>query len=145
VLAADRAGGAIRRFTVGLRGRLPPGAAAASFFSIKRRTDSVLTIIFELLDVVLRLYMWAVILAAVVSTLASFGVLDTRNRIVWTIGDFLYRLTEPALRPIRNFLPNFGGIDISPLILILIIMAARMLLARVYEGLVTGLWSSVLL
>jgi YggT family protein len=105
----------------------------------------VLTILFELLDVVLRLYMWAVILAAVVSTLASFGVLDTRNRIVWTIGDFLYRLTEPALRPIRNFLPNFGGIDISPLILILIIMAARMLLARIYEGLVTGLWGSVLL
>jgi YggT family protein len=98
-----------------------------------------------LLDIVLRLYLWAVILAAVVSTLASFGVLDTRNRIVWTIGDFLYRLTEPALRPIRNFLPNFGGIDLSPLILILIIMAARMLLARVYEGLVTGLWSAVLL
>jgi YggT family protein len=105
----------------------------------------LLTILFELLDIVLRLYLWAVILAAVVSTLASFGVLDTRNRIVWTIGDFLYRLTEPALRPIRNFLPNFGGIDLSPLILILIIMAARMLLSRIYEGLVTGLWSSVLL
>ncbi|MGA3399667.1 MAG: YggT family protein [Acetobacteraceae bacterium] len=105
----------------------------------------MLTILFELLDIVLRLYLWAVILAAVVSTLASFGVLDTRNRIVWTIGDFLYRLTEPALRPIRNILPNFGGIDISPLVLILIIMAARMLLARIYAGLVTGLWSSVLL
>ena len=62
----------------------------------------MLTILFELLDIVLRLYLWAVILAAVVSTLASFGVLDTRNRIVWTIGDFLYRLTEPALRPIRS-------------------------------------------
>ena len=105
----------------------------------------MLTIVFELLDVVLRLYLWAVILAAVVSTLASFGVLDTRNRIVWTIGDFLYRLTEPALRPIRNILPNFGGIDLSPLVLILLIMAARMLLARVYAGLETGLWSSVLL
>lgn len=105
----------------------------------------MLTIVFELLDVVLRLYLWAVILAAVVSTLASFGVLDTRNRIVWTIGDFLYRLTEPALRPIRNILPNFGSIDLSPLVLILLIMAARMLLARVYAGLETGLWSSVLL
>jgi YggT family protein len=105
----------------------------------------LLTIVFELLDVVLRLYLWAVILAAVVSTLASFGVLDTRNRIVWTIGDFLYRLTEPALRPIRNILPNFGSIDLSPLVLILLIMAARMLLARVYAGLETGLWSSVLL
>ena len=105
----------------------------------------MLTILFELLDIVLRLYLWAVILAAVVSTLASFGVLDTRNRIVWTIGDFLYRLTEPALRPIRNMLPNFGGVDLSPLVLILIIMAARMLLSRIYGGLVTGLWSSVLL
>jgi YggT family protein len=94
---------------------------------------------------VLQLYLWAVILAAVVSTLASFGVLDTRNRIVWTIGDFLYRLTEPALRPIRNFLPNFGGIDISPLILILLIMASQMLLDRVYGALVTGLWRSVVL
>ncbi len=105
----------------------------------------MLSIIFSLLHVVLRLYLWAVILAAVVSTLASFGVLDTRNRIVWTIGDFLYRLTEPALRPIRNILPNFGGIDISPLILILIIMAAQMLLDRIAYALATGLWSSVLL
>lgn len=105
----------------------------------------MLSIIFFLLHVILRLYLWAVILAAVVSTLASFGVLDTRNRIVWTIGDFLYRLTEPALRPIRNILPNFGGIDLSPLILILIIMAAQMLLDRIYGALVTGLWSSVLL
>jgi YggT family protein len=105
----------------------------------------LLSIIFYLLHVVLQLYLWAVILAAVVSTLASFGVLDTRNRIVWTIGDFLYRLTEPALRPIRNLLPNFGGIDISPLILILLIMAAQMLLDKLYGALVTGLWGSVLL
>ncbi len=105
----------------------------------------MLTLLFELLDVVLRLYLWAVILAAVVSTLASFGVLDTRNRIVWTIGDFLYRLTEPALRPIRNVLPNFGGIDISPLVLILIIWVLQGLLHRIYGALLTGLWSSVLL
>ena len=105
----------------------------------------MLSIIFYLLHVVLQLYLWAVILAAVVSTLASFGVLDTRNRIVWTIGDFLYRLTEPALRPIRNLLPNFGGIDISPLILILLIMAAQMLLDKLYGALVTGLWGAVLL
>ena len=62
------------------------------------------------------LYIWAVILAAVFSMLAAFGVLDTRNRLVWTIGDFLYRVTEPALRPIRNIMPNFGGIDLSPII-----------------------------
>ena len=75
----------------------------------------MIDIVFELLYYVINLFKWAVILAAMFSMLAAFGVLDTRNRIVWTIGDFLYRITEPVLRPIRNLLPNFGGIDISPL------------------------------
>lgn len=92
--------------------------------------------LYWLLDELLNLYIWAVILAAVFSMLASFGVLDTRNRLVWSIGDFLYRVTEPALRPIRNFLPNFGSIDISPLILILLLQAARMLLASFYQSIV---------
>ena len=87
--------------------------------------------LFWLIDRLLSLYAWAVILAAVFQTLASFGVLDTRNRLVWSIGDFLERLTEPALRPIRNFIPNFGAIDISPVILILLLEAARMLLGEV--------------
>jgi YggT family protein len=87
--------------------------------------------LFWLVDELLSLYIWAVILSAVFSILTSFGVLDTRNRVVWTIGDFLYRITEPALRPIRNLLPNFGGIDISPVILILLLQAARMLLAEI--------------
>jgi YggT family protein len=87
--------------------------------------------LFWLVDRLLSLYIWAVILSAVFSILTSFGVLDTRNRVVWTIGDFLYRITEPALRPIRNLLPNFGGIDISPVILILLLQAARMLLGEI--------------
>jgi YggT family protein len=85
----------------------------------------MLDFIYEVLSGLLNLYIWAVIIAAVFSTLAAFGVLDTRNRIVWTIGDFLYRLTEPALRPIRSMLPNFGGIDISPVILIVILGAVQ--------------------
>src|SRR6185437_3524232 len=84
----------------------------------------VVTILFEIINEILSLYKWAVILAAVFSMLISFGVLDTRNRIVWTIGDFLYRITEPALRPIRNILPSFGSIDISPIILIFVIYLA---------------------
>ena len=72
----------------------------------------VITLLFQLLVYVLHLYVWAVILAAVFSMLAAFGILDTRNRLVWTIGDFLYRVTDPVLRPIRNILPNFGGIDV---------------------------------
>ena len=74
------------------------------------------------------------------SILTSFGVLDTRNRLVWTVGDFLYRITEPALRPIRNLLPNFGGIDISPIILILLLQAARMLLGDIEMSLVRSIY-----
>ena len=95
--------------------------------------------LFWLVDRLLSLYMWAVILAAVFSLLTAFGVLDTRNRMVWTIGDFLYRITEPALRPIRNLLPNFGGVDISPIILILLLQAARMLLNEVEVSLVRSI------
>ncbi len=104
----------------------------------------MLTILFEIVEELLSLYRWVVILAAVFSTLVSFGVLDTRNRLVWTIGDFLYRITEPALRPIRNALPSFGGIDISPVILIVILWAAQMLLQRIYIALVSGSMESLL-
>ncbi len=98
----------------------------------------MLTILFDVAMEILSLYRWVVILAAVVVTLVSFGVLDSRNRIVWTVGDFLYRLTEPALRPIRRVLPNFGGLDLSPLVLILLISVAQMILARVYAAVMTG-------
>ncbi|MFL5254287.1 MAG: YggT family protein [Rhodopila sp.] len=94
--------------------------------------------LFWLLDELLTLYIWAVILAALFSMLASFGVLDTRNRVVWSIGDFLYRITEPALRPIRRILPSFGSIDISPLIVLLLLQAARMVLSSIYEALILG-------
>jgi YggT family protein len=96
--------------------------------------------LFWLIDRLISLYTWAVILAAVFSMLASFGVLDTRNRVVWTIGDFLYRITEPALRPIRNLLPNFGNIDISPVILILLLQAARMLLGELEMSLLRSIY-----
>ncbi len=98
----------------------------------------MISTLYWLLDQLIGLYIWAVILAALFSLLAGFGVLDTRNRIVWMIGDFFYRVTEPALRPIRNLMPNLGGIDLSPLILILLLQAARMLLGRIFESLVLG-------
>lgn len=98
----------------------------------------MISTLFWLVDELLSLYIWAVILAAIFSMLASFGVLDTRNRVVWTIGDFLYRVTEPVLRRIRNFLPSFGSIDLSPLILLLLLQAARMLLANIKIAIITG-------
>jgi YggT family protein len=98
----------------------------------------MISTLFWLADQLINLYIWAVILAALFSLLAGFGVLDTRNRIVWTIGDFFYRVTEPALRPIRNRMPNLGGIDISPLILLLALQALRMMLSAIYESVVLG-------
>jgi YggT family protein len=105
----------------------------------------LLTIVRTLVIELLRLYVWAVILAAVFSMLTAFNVLDTRNRLVWTIGDFLYRITEPALRPIRRYVPNFGGIDISPIILILLLWALQMLVDRVYYAIETGSTASLFL
>ena len=98
----------------------------------------MVTIIYEILNEVLHLYKWAVILSALFSMLVSFGVLDTRNRVVWTVGDFLFRITEPALRPIRNRMPNLGGIDISPIVLIFAIWIAQEVLRRVYFAVAYG-------
>ncbi len=102
----------------------------------------MITALFELFNAVIGLFIWALILSAVFSMLASFGVLDTRNRFVWTVGDFLYRVTEPVLRPVRNVLPSFGNVDISPIVVILLLQyVARPLLGTVYTGIVTGTWS----
>jgi len=76
----------------------------------------------------LDIYWWLLILSAVFSWLYAFNVINSRNRFVNMIGEFLYKVTEPALRPIRRFLPDLGGIDISPIILLLIIFFVRQLI-----------------
>jgi YggT family protein len=76
----------------------------------------------QFISYLLTLYIYLLIAAAVLSWMVAFNVVNTRNQFVATIGDFLYRITEPALRPIRNLLPHMGGIDISPIILILLIV-----------------------
>jgi YggT family protein len=85
--------------------------------------------LFYVIDLALQLYIWILIAAAVFSWLVAFNVVNTRNSAVGMIGDFLYRITEPALRPIRNVMPNLGGIDVSPVILILIIIFIRYCIA----------------
>jgi YggT family protein len=81
------------------------------------------------ISIALNFYMWMIILSAVLSWLVAFNVVNTRNPFVAAVGDFLYRITEPALRPIRSFLPSLGGIDLSPLILILIIIFIQQLIS----------------
>jgi YggT family protein len=77
--------------------------------------------VLDVILVALQLYVWLVIAQAVLSWLIAFNVVNTRNQFVAMAWDFLYRITEPALGPIRRIMPNLGGIDISPVILILLI------------------------
>jgi YggT family protein len=86
--------------------------------------------ILDIVMLVLQIYIWLLIAAAVLSWLVAFNVVNTRNQVVHMIGDFLYRITEPLLRPIRNMLPSLGGIDISPVILILIILFLQNVIVR---------------
>ena len=77
--------------------------------------------VLDVVMVALDLYTWLIIISAVLSWLIAFNVINTRNQFVASVWEFLYRVTEPALRPIRRLLPNLGGIDISPIILLLLI------------------------
>lgn len=83
-----------------------------------------------LIDTLIGLYIWLLIASAILSWLVAFNVINTRNRFVYLLGDFLYRVTEPALRPIRRVMPNLGGLDISPVLLILLLMFVQRLLVQ---------------
>ena len=91
--------------------------------------DPVLKLILLILDY----YVWCIIIVAVMSWLTYAGVINTHNRFVSMVGNFLYRITEPVLGSLRRWVPNIGGIDISPVIVILLIVFLRNLL-REYGG-----------
>ena len=78
-----------------------------------------------LIDSLVSIYIWILIINALLSWLIAFNVLNTSNRLVYSLLDISNKMTDPLLRPIRNFLPNLGGIDISPVILILLLMFIR--------------------
>lgn len=86
---------------------------------------ALVTPIILVIDLLLDLYGWVLIAAIVFSWLYQFGVVNSRNRVVAAIGDALYRLTEPVLAPVRRFLPNLGGLDLSPLVVFLGIFLVR--------------------
>ena len=87
-----------------------------------------------LIDTILNLYMWLIIFQVILSWLIAFNVINTSNRFVYMVGDFLYRVTEPVMRPIRRILPNLGGIDLSPMVVILLIIFIRRLLYEYWPG-----------
>jgi YggT family protein len=94
----------------------------------RQRAGPAMKALFIVLDYALQLYVIILIAAVVMSWLIAFNVVNTRNQFVAMLAEFLYRLTEPALRPIRRMMPNLGGIDISPIILFLIILFIRLVI-----------------
>ncbi len=98
----------------------------------------LLDAVFFLVQAGLQLFFWAVIIAAIMSLLIGFNVLDTRNRLVWTLADFFARVTEPAIRPVRARMPNLGGIDISPMVVLLLVQACMLLVAAIQNYMIRG-------
>ena len=88
--------------------------------------------IFILLDSIVTIYLWIIIINAILSWLVAFNILNTQNRFVFSVLDVTYKLTDPALNKIRRFIPTFGSIDISPVILILLLMFLRNLIFEVF-------------
>ena len=88
--------------------------------------------IFILLDNIITIYLWIIIINAILSWLVAFNVLNTQNRFVFSVLNVTYKLTYPALNKIRRFIPMFGSIDISPVILILLLMFLRNLIFEVF-------------
>ena len=88
--------------------------------------------IFILLDSIITIYLWIIIINAILSWLVAFNILNTQNRFVFSVLDTTYKLTDPALNKIRRFIPTFGSIDISPVILILILMFLRNIIFEIF-------------
>ena len=88
--------------------------------------------IFVLLDSIITIYLWIIIINAVLSWLIAFNILNTQNRFVFAVLDVTYKMTEPALNKIRRFIPIFGSIDISPVILILLLMFLRNIIFEIF-------------
>ena len=88
--------------------------------------------IFILLDSVITIYLWIIIINAVLSWLVAFNILNTQNRFVFSVLDATYKMTDPALNKIRSFIPTFGSIDVSPVILILFLMFFRNLVFEIF-------------
>ncbi|HEX7776556.1 MAG TPA: YggT family protein [Parvibaculum sp.] len=84
---------------------------------------------------VIQIYTWVIIVGAVLSWLIAFNVINTQNRFVYTVVDVIYRVTEPALAPIRRILPDLGGVDISPVVLLLLLYFLQNLIVELFGSL----------
>ena len=88
--------------------------------------------IFILLDSIITIYLWIIIINALLSWLVAFNILNTQNRFVFTVLDATHKITDPALNKIRSFIPTFGSIDVSPVVLILLLMFLRNIIFEIF-------------
>jgi YggT family protein len=96
-----------------------------------RHMSALLGSLLDVVGLALYLYSLVIIAAAIFSWLYAFNIVNSSNQVINTIGRVLYNLTEPALRPIRRILPDLGGVDISPVILLLIIWFLQNFVGRI--------------
>ena len=88
--------------------------------------------IFILLDSIITIYLWIIIINALLSWLVAFNILNTQNRFVYSVLEVTYKMTDPALNKIRRFIPTFGSLDVSPVILILLLMFLRNIIFEIF-------------
>lgn len=101
------------------------------FYILSKYMNSLVILISQITE----LFIWLLIIQAIMSWLINFGIINTQSNFVNMIGNFLYKVTEPLLRPIRRLLPEFGGVDISPVILIMLLIFFRNILFE-YTGMI---------
>jgi YggT family protein len=108
------------------------GPAGARLRVAAPNPEATMNSLISLITTVIQIYIYVLVASAVLSWLIAFNVVNTRNQFVAMLADALWRLTEPALRPIRRFMPNLGGLDLSPVVLILLLIFIQNLLLEYF-------------
>ena len=96
--------------------------------SVNAKTETPMIPVLNTIMYALNIYIWILIAAAIFSWLFAFNVINSRNQFVNTLGRFFYNVTEPVLKPIRRFMPDLGGVDISPIIVFILIYLIQQLI-----------------
>jgi len=118
--------------------------AATSFRPGAQEACLLTDIFFSLASAVVQFLIWSIFLSAIISLLMALNVLDQRNRFIWSINDFLFRVTDPVLQPLRRRIRPFNGVDLTPWIaLVLLQLVALWVLDYLHYGIRTGVWPSL--
>jgi YggT family protein len=114
----------LRRPTIAAR--LPCAFASLEYAVMDVVIAPLLGLIVKAIDI----YMWVLVISVILNWLAAFNVINMSNQFIYRVGDFLHRVTDPALRRLRAFIPDLGGVDVSPVVLILVLFTVQELLIR---------------